>query len=102
MEWSLHRVVDICKEHGIRPVYLLVPEVTIDDDGIVECQRAERAGFTALNLADVYAGRARKELYLSAWDTHPNVTGHELLAKRIYDLIREKQIIPVSAKSIGK
>src|SRR6185436_1870353 len=102
MNWSLRRVVEICKERGIRPVYVLVPEVTIENDGAVECQRAEKAGFTVLNLADVYEGRARKGLYLSPWDTHPNMTGHQLLAGRIYDLMIEKQIIPVSAAPTDK
>ena len=102
MNWSLRRVVEICNEHGIRPVYVLVPEVTLASDGIVECQRAEKAGFTVLNLADVYEGRARKGLYLSPWDTHPNVTGHQLLAERLYGLIREKKIIPLSTETTGK
>jgi hypothetical protein len=94
MNWSLRRIVEDCKAHNIPAVYVLVPEVTIASDGIVECDRAEKAGFTVLNLADVYEGRARKGLYLSPWDTHPNVTGHQLLAARLYDLIRDKKILP--------
>jgi hypothetical protein len=101
MNWSLRRVVEICKERGIRPVYVLVPEVTIDNEGIVECQRAEKAGFTILNLADAYSGRARKGLYLSPWDTHPNAMGHRLLAERLYDLVREKNVVPFSSKPDG-
>jgi hypothetical protein len=95
MKWSLERIVQICKERGMPAVYVLVPEVTMPTDGRIECDRAEKAGFIVLNLADVYAGRARKELYLSAWDTHPNVRGHELLAERLHGLIREKNVIPL-------
>jgi hypothetical protein len=95
MKWSLERIVQICKERGMSAVYVLVPEVTMPTDGRIECDRAEKAGFIVLNLADVYAGRARKELYLSSWDTHPNVRGHELLAERLHELIREKNVIPL-------
>src|SRR4029079_13891080 len=56
MNWSLRRIVEICNERGIKPVYLLVPEVAVDSDGLVEAQRAEKAGFTVLNLCDVYIG----------------------------------------------
>lgn len=99
---TLHEFAEMCKAHDVRPVYVLLPEINVVADAEPEVRRAEAAGFTVLSLMDVYQGYARKSLWVAEWDAHPNILGHQLLAQRLYDLIRERDIIPLPAKPAGK
>jgi hypothetical protein len=97
LTWTYRKMVEISQAHGIRPIFLLLPQLNVSKDPTAEIRRAEDAGFTVLNLSDVYQGHAQRMLWVTEWDAHPNTLGHELLAQRLYELIHEKQILPISA-----
>ena len=52
-------------------------------------QLAEEAGFTVLDLSDVFAGQAAEDIRLAEWDFHPNAKGHQLIADRLYQELFE-------------
>jgi D-alanyl-lipoteichoic acid acyltransferase DltB (MBOAT superfamily) len=94
LSWTLRQMTETCKAHDIRPIYVLLPEINVVSDAGPEIRRAEEAGFTVLDLSDVYKGQSRQSLWVAEWDAHPNELGHQLIAQRLYDIIFEKKIIP--------
>lgn len=102
LTWALRKIVEISKSHGIRPVFVLLPEVSLAKDPGPDLRRAEEAGFTVLNLFNVYDGADQKSLWVSEWDNHPNVKGHQLIADRLYNEIRSRRLIPIDTPPTGK
>lgn len=87
LQWLYREVVDISRQHGARPVWVFLPQVNkgrwqeevarTEDD-------AREAGFTTINLLDVYDDYPQEEIQLTEWDFHPNARGHRLVADRLY------------------
>ncbi len=50
---------------------------------------AAGAGFQVLDLRDVYAGHDVASLQIAEWDKHPNRRGHQLIADRLFDALRQ-------------
>jgi len=48
---------------------------------------AQEAGFTVIDLADVYDGQDLDALRVSAWDVHPNKEGNRLIAERLSQVL---------------
>jgi hypothetical protein len=94
MAWAYREIVRICREHDAQPVYVLLPENGGQLDGAEDLRIAAEAGFTTLDLNGVYGNRHWKKLAIAEWDGHPNIEGHQLIANRLYDLIRDKSIVP--------
>ena len=91
LAWNYRRLVQTCKEHKVRPVFVLLPMVVeADDDHRVprEVDLAAEAGFVVFNLQGVYDGHDRHSLCIAEWDAHPNAPGHRLIADRLFDLIQ--------------
>jgi D-alanyl-lipoteichoic acid acyltransferase DltB (MBOAT superfamily) len=96
LEWAYGRITSICRENGVTPVWVLLPmtyERLKDSDIERHVAAAEAAGFTIISLKDVYNSAAPDELVIAAWDDHPNVLGHQLIAEHLYDAIRHREII---------
>ncbi len=51
---------------------------------------AEAAGFVVLSLRDVYDEYEPDDLYVAAWDDHPNALAHKLIADRLYMMITKE------------
>jgi D-alanyl-lipoteichoic acid acyltransferase DltB (MBOAT superfamily) len=77
-------------DRGIHPVWIFLPQVREglwqEETGPAE-QAARAAGFSVINLQDVYKGHDIATIRLAEWDDHPNRMGHELVARRLYDAI---------------
>jgi D-alanyl-lipoteichoic acid acyltransferase DltB (MBOAT superfamily) len=93
LAWVYGRIVDSARARAIVPVWVHLPD-TWSSPG--RAQRlseligiAERAGFTVINLADVYDGRDPRSLQLASWDTHPNAVAHRLVAERLFDALHD-------------
>jgi hypothetical protein len=93
------RIVALCREHGAEPCYILLPLAPGQPNNPLEVgpdlDLAGTAGFNVIDLSDAYEGHPWQSLWISEFDTHPNVLGHELLAKRLYQRLVEKRLIPV-------
>jgi D-alanyl-lipoteichoic acid acyltransferase DltB (MBOAT superfamily) len=77
----------ISRERGIRPIWIFVPQVREgrwQDDVAVSLRIAREAGFTIINIENVYQGRDVSTIRLAEWDDHPNALGHQLVADRLY------------------
>ena len=75
------------RERGIRPIWIFLPQVrggSWQEETPEAVRIAQEAGFSVVNLADVYEGRDIDTIRLAAWDDHPNALGHQLVADRLY------------------
>jgi hypothetical protein len=83
----------LCREKGIQPVWLILPsDVGVDrgaEDADDVLRLARESGVLVVNLLDVYDGHDPETLYVGDWDRHPNDLGHQLIADRLYQLLRE-------------
>ena len=99
------RLLKVCEENGILPVWLFVPRTLghlADIEGRVENEEefkrwsaiAEEMGFdhrwSLEGAFDAYEDVS--EIQLAEWDTHPNVLGHELLGEKFYEVMIENAI----------
>jgi D-alanyl-lipoteichoic acid acyltransferase DltB (MBOAT superfamily) len=92
--WLYRHIVQICREQGIVPVWIFLPQLTEgawQKETDPARQLAKDSGFIVLDFNDMYKGMDTTELYLAEWDKHPNVKGHQLIAERLYEAIRENE-----------
>ena len=94
LEWSYKRMATVCQQHGIRPVWIYLPatDQNLNEEDpffITHESIAKRNGFFTMTLEGAYGERPREEVALAAWDEHPNVLGHQLLAERLYSVLTE-------------
>jgi hypothetical protein len=86
MSWTYRRIVELCRQRGIVPVFILIPNLT--DVGamgrIDHRQLAKEAGFLIVDLSDLYDNKDRASFRMSESDEHPNAAGHKLIADRLY------------------
>jgi D-alanyl-lipoteichoic acid acyltransferase DltB (MBOAT superfamily) len=81
------RLGEGCRARGMTPVWVFLPQLL---DGAWQAETpqaqalAEAAGFTAINLSDVFRGQPTEKLRVEEWDDHPNAHAHRLMAQRLY------------------
>lgn len=96
LSWTYRHIAQRSRESGALPVLIFLPQVregTWQEETPQTLRLAEDAGFTVINLADVYNGQDIATIRLAEWDEHPNVQGHALIASRLYDELRDKRDI---------
>jgi hypothetical protein len=94
LAWIYGRMVEACRSRGVVPVYIYVPILERVGRGesavaVRFMTLAKEAGFVVLDLSDVYRNQRVAALRVAEWDLHPNVSGHRLLAARLYRALRE-------------
>jgi hypothetical protein len=94
VSWIYQHAVGVARAHGITPVWVFMP--TLEDPLRAEdiahlTGLAEEAGFVVLDLSDAYKNQDVDSLVVAYWDKHPNAKGHQLIAERLYQALREKQ-----------
>ena len=92
------RIIAICRQHNIQPVYVLLPEVGYPKDSVHDVKLAKKAGFEVVDLTGVYKGYWGKTLWVAEWDAHPNPKGHQIVANRLYNLLKQQHVIPFPSK----
>jgi len=95
--WLYRDLVRVCNEQGILPVYVSLPTVNPDQE-LANIEPARAAGFKILDLKGVYDGHKWWDLMVSKWDAHPTAEGHRLVAERLYDVMAEEGVIPVTKR----
>jgi D-alanyl-lipoteichoic acid acyltransferase DltB (MBOAT superfamily) len=94
LSWVYRRIAADARARGAIPAWILIPtlEATTPPEELARLrQLAADAGFTVLDLSDVYHGRNPKALQLAEWDWHPNARAHKLIADRLYRMLKEKR-----------
>jgi D-alanyl-lipoteichoic acid acyltransferase DltB (MBOAT superfamily) len=94
LSWVHRTLVSDCRQRMIHPVWVLlpmVPESASATNSSRDLRIAQDAGFTVLDLTDVYDGHNRQELWIAEWDAHPNDLGHKLVGDRLYDLVHQRK-----------
>jgi len=86
MSWTYRRIVELCRERSIVPVYIFLPNVILKHAGPLADHRqlAEEAGFLIVDLSDLYENKDTASLRTSEADEHPNAIAHKLIADRLY------------------
>jgi len=97
LEWSYRQMVSTCQEHGITPVWVLLPMTTSrlqQKDIARDVATAETSGFSVITLENVYAGKNPTDLVIAPWDNHPNASAHQLVAEQLYQgLIKQPDLV---------
>jgi len=94
MRKAYSRLAEVCKEKGIKPVWVYLPmtasaeQKTLSEEGRAY---AEEAGIETLVLEDVYGGLGLVELRVSKDDNHPNQRGHRFVAKALLRAMKSKR-----------
>jgi hypothetical protein len=86
-------IVQQSQARGIAPVWIFVPQVregAWQEETPEMLRIAREAGFTIIDLADVFKGADPASVRLAEWDEHPNVRGHELIAQHLYRELQAK------------
>lgn len=85
LEWSLRKFSEDTRSRGIQPLVLGV-DVVLDDIPPVFPNHLviEELDLPVINLFDVFSGKDVTTLRVAAWDDHPNIEGHRLIAERLY------------------
>jgi hypothetical protein len=108
LSWMYTRMVETCRQRGIVPLYIDMPTFKSTDENVPGwvihfVEPAKEAGFVVLDISDAFANREIKSLSSAEWDLHhPNAKGHELIADRLYQALRENGVILLSSKNQEK
>jgi hypothetical protein len=85
MSWTYGRIVELCRERAIVPVFILLPnlkDVSVKDPP--DLRLAKEADFLIVDLSDMFDNQDLASLCISEWDAHPNAIAHKLIADRLY------------------
>ncbi len=86
-------VAEACRSKGVDSVWLLLPRVgkpTPTPDRVRLVELAKASGFThVVDLSDAFDGLDPASLAIGPDDFHPNAAGHEILARRLDEALRE-------------
>ena len=91
--WSYARIAQICRENNIKVIWVNIPSVnhrqSVEPPYEDVYQWATDAGFHCINLKDVFKGYKQEEVEIAPGDNHPNILGHQLIAKQLAPALRE-------------
>jgi hypothetical protein len=83
------------RQRGIVPVWIFLPQSPEGDwQTVTEETRdsAHNAGFEVLDLTGVFQEHKPDTVRLAAWDAHPNVLGHQLIANRLFTELSARRV----------
>jgi hypothetical protein len=95
VQWSLRQIAAEARARNI-PLVLFVRDMPAEASEPVQpmLEFARENGYYVVDVRDAYAGRDPRTLLLAAWDKHPNVLGHQLMADRLFrELVTRQQLI---------
>ncbi|HEX9730003.1 MAG TPA: SGNH/GDSL hydrolase family protein [Gemmatimonadales bacterium] len=102
VRWGLSALAAACAARDVKAVwvYLYLPESRDDAADAARLETMARAaGFTTLNLRDVYGDGDLSAFWASPFDHHPNARGHQVIAERLFAELtaRDNLDLPVGA-----
>jgi len=82
---SFTQLGEIARERGIVVIVLALDDVLDNAPHGIPAEAAIRAaGLPVIDLFEVFPPGQRASLRVAPWDNHPNRTGHQLIADRLY------------------
>lgn len=94
LAWTYRRIVEDALKQNIVPVLVFLPQVRegswVEETPEILATAAE-AGFSIIDLSDVYKPYDVSKVRLAEWDEHPNALGHRLIAERLYNELRSER-----------
>jgi hypothetical protein len=96
-------IAQTARSAGAVPVWIFLPQVTSgawEEETPETVAIARAAGFVVIDLEDIYRPYDYHNLRVAAWDDHPNVLGHQVIADRLYDelMSRRSQVFDAARK----
>ncbi|MFK7847940.1 MAG: hypothetical protein AB8G77_21820 [Rhodothermales bacterium] len=111
VRWGYERVLKVCEEEGILPIWIYIPR-TMDhlDNGEgsnmnedeykrwaeVATEMGFKEQWSLIGAFNEY--EEVSEIQLAEWDTHPNILGHELLGDMMYEALVARQDVLETAE----
>lgn len=95
--WSFEKIAAACREQGVKLIGIYIPTTReigdIHQDRFDQLSRwALAAGYDAVwSLEGAYGEHDEASIQLAPWDQHLNVTGHRLVADRLYEVMMENK-----------
>jgi hypothetical protein len=86
----------LCKQHHAIPILVFLPHIypgIWEEEAGEVIRRAQEAGFVVLDLKHIYQGIDPASLRLAEWDSHPNATAHQIIARKLHDALVSKASI---------
>lgn len=97
--WAYKRMVQQSLAQGMLPVWIQIPRIvgiSEPEESAKMVELARQAGFTVIDLSDVYDEQPIESIRLVAWDWHPNAAGHVLIERRLYQALQARKAdIPI-------
>lgn len=93
LAWAYTRIVQECRQRGIIPIYILQPmtsERLSEADTEKDITQAKTAGFTTIDMREVFRLQDPDSLGIAKWDNHPNAKAHRLIAELLFETMRER------------
>ncbi len=93
IRWIYGEFVARCRERGVLPVWIFLPTglVAPAENRVEEILPiAREAGFTVVDLSNVYEGHDLDRIMIAVYDRHPTPEGHRIIARRLLDELRAR------------
>jgi hypothetical protein len=97
-------IVEECRTRGIVPVFVFLPQVykgPWQEETPQTLRIAEAAGFTIVDLTDIYDNVDAASVRLAEWDAHPNARAHAMIADRLFQELEKRFDLLFRAKTSG-
>ena len=106
VEGVYQHIVESCHKRSLPVAFVLIPRVGANLSKAEKralLAKAHSSGFDlVVDLSDVYDGQNQDELAIAPGDYHPNVLGHQLIAKSWADQLAQWPELQSRLKSSGK
>jgi lysophospholipase L1-like esterase len=92
---------DYAQKHGIKVIVTMIPDIHVlkpyPFDFIHDKVKtlALESGFLYLDFLDSFKSADPHGLWAMPGDPHPNAFGHELMAKQLYDFLKDRKLIAI-------
>jgi hypothetical protein len=80
-------IAERAKRQQMKAIWIFLPQLregSWQEETADTIKIAEAAGFTVINLNDLYKGKDPVKIRLAEWDEHPNAYGHQLIADQLF------------------
>jgi hypothetical protein len=84
--WQYETIAGKTRDRGAVPIWIFLPQLSRgawEEETQPALDLAAAAGFSIIDLTNIFDGRTVEELQVAAWDAHPNSLGHALIAAEL-------------------
>jgi hypothetical protein len=98
--WGYRSIAEHCRSNNIAAIWLYLPataDIVVQSERLHQQNMAKESGFRTILIEDPYRDVNIREIQLSENDSHPNESGHALIASKILSALVSESI-PVFPK----